>query len=275
MGCYPALSMRNREVVESPNNPAIRRLRALKRRSDDRLMLLEGFTLLEEALASGIKPLDVVLTPSASATARGRDLFARLDQPGAGRLRLLSERLLASISELEAGQGVLAVAARPDLGSREFLPGVPLVVVAVEIQNPGNLGALLRTAEAAGATGVYLTAGSADPLSAKALRGAMGSAFRLPLRRGLTPEEVCQALRQEGVATIATVAQTGLPYDCANLRGPVALFFGNEGAGLPPGLPERLDCQVHIPLASSVESLNISVAAGVLLFEAARQRRQL
>jgi RNA methyltransferase, TrmH family len=264
--------MERREVLQSRSNPSIRRIRDLKRRSDDELMLLEGFTLLEEALSCGIVPLETLLTPAASACARGRDLVARLES-AAQRPRQLDERLLASLSDLEAGQGVLAVARRPDFSTRAHLTGTPLIVAAVEVQNPGNLGALLRTAEAAGGTGAYLTPGTADPFSPKALRGAMGSAFRLPHRRGLSPAEICRQLRQDGVTTVATVAGAGVAYDRADFRGPVALFFGNEGAGLPQDLLERLDLQVHIPLAGPVESLNISVAAGVLLFEAARQRR--
>jgi TrmH family RNA methyltransferase len=146
------------------------------------------------------------------------------------------------------------------------------VVVAVGIQNPGNLGGLLRSAEAAGSTGVYLTEGTADPLSWKALRGSMGSAFRLPHLRGGDADATLESLRALGLKIVATVAQGGAPYTSVRFEDPTALVFGSEGPGLPPELLRRVDEQITIPLRPPVESLNVGVAAGIVLFEAARQR---
>ena len=152
--------------------------------------------------------------------------------------------------------------------------GVPLVVVAVGLQNPGNVGAVLRAAEAAGASGAYLTAGTADPLSWKAVRGAMGSAFRLPHVRGISADEVLARLRARGVTTLAAVAGEADAYDAADLTRPVALLLGREADGLSAALAARADRRITIPMAGRAESLNVAVAAGVLLFEAARQRAQ-
>jgi TrmH family RNA methyltransferase len=144
--------------------------------------------------------------------------------------------------------------------------------VAAGVQNPGNLGGLLRTAEAAGATGAILTAGCADPLSWKALRGSMGSAFRLPHLRGLAIGDALSALEARGIAVLATAADGERRYDEADLRGPVALVVGSEGAGLPAAVCRRAAARLRVPLAGPVESLNVGVAAALVLFEAARQR---
>ena len=150
--------------------------------------------------------------------------------------------------------------------------GVPLVLVAAGVQNPGNLGGLLRTAEAAGASGAYLADGCADPFSWKALRGSMGSAFRLPHVRRVSLEEALRRLAARGV-TVAAAAASGMPCDAADLSGPLALVVGPEGTGLPDDVIARAGLRVAVPMLSPVESLNVGVAAGVLLFEAARQRR--
>jgi TrmH family RNA methyltransferase len=168
---------------------------------------------------------------------------------------------------------LLALARRPLFDEERFFAGTPLVIVAAGIQDPGNLGALLRSAEAAGATGAYLTDGAADPFSWKALRGSMGSVFRLPHRRRIGTVEALARLRERGVRTVAADPGAAKAYHDADLRGPLAFLLGPEGSGLPATLAAQADLAVAIPMAPRVESLNVGVAAGVLLFEAARQRR--
>jgi len=259
-------------IIRSRTNPLVKRLRALKDRGADKdLALVEGFTLLEEALSAEVAVVEAALSPAAAASERGRALVARLDALGVP-VRNVEGAILSSLSETETSQGVLALARRPSFAEDAIYVGRPLVVVAAGLQNPGNVGALLRAAEAAGATGAYLTAGTADPQSWKALRGAMGSAFRLPHVRGLAAEEVLARLRGRGVATLAAVASGGERYDEVDLRRPVAFLLGEERAGLDAGLAGRADGRVTIPMGGRAESLNVAVAAGVLLFEARRQR---
>ena len=256
------------EIVRSGANPLVRKLRRLKEKADtEGLCLLEGPTLVEEALAAGLEIEAAAATPRCARSDRGGRLAEALGR----RLRLVEERLLTSLSEVETSQGLLALARRPAFSEDALFRGNPLLVVAVGIQDPGNLGGLLRTAEAAGATGAFLTEGTADPLSWKALRGSMGSAFRLPHVRGLPIDRVLHRLRSRGVDALATAA-AGRRYDAVDLKGPVALLLGNEGAGLPPGLRAGA---LAIPMRVPVESLNVGVAAGIILFEAARQRRTL
>jgi TrmH family RNA methyltransferase len=226
---------------------------------------------VEEALSAGIALEEVALSPRVAATAAGRRLAARLRGAGT-RVREVDESVLASLSELETSPGMMALARRPLFEEDTLYGGTPLIAVAMGIQNPGNLGGLLRTAEAAGATGLYLTDGSADPLSWKALRGSMGSALRFPHVRG-RPRDVLRRLRERGVRTIAaTTAPDAVAYHRTDLFGAVAFLFGPEGSGLPDDVVAVADLQVRIPMQPPVESLNVGVAAAVLLYEAARQR---
>src|SRR5204863_4805403 len=142
-----------------------------------------------------------------------------------------------------------ALARRPAFEEDAIYRDRPLVVVAAGLQNPGNVGAVLRAAEAAGATGAYLTAGTADPHSWKALRGAMGSAFRLPHLRGLAADEVMARLRRRGVVTLAAVASGGDRYDAVDLRRPVAFLLGEERGGLGADLARAAEGRVTIPMA--------------------------
>ena len=265
--------MHFRETVTSRSNPLVKRLRALLGDSArSGLAVLEGWKLVEEALAAGVEIMECAV---AAGVVEGPhpDLLARLEQRGAA-VRVLAPDVLAALSETQTSQGNLAIARRPAFDEEQIFHGTPLIVVGVGIQNPGNVGALLRTAEAAGATGAYLTAESADSMSWKALRGAMGSAFRVPHVSGFRVDEVLARAAAHRVATIATVASSdGDSYEAMDFTGPIAFLFGNEGAGLPADVAARADRRAAIPMAAPVESLNVAVAAGILLFEAARQRR--
>ena len=261
------------EVLTSRDNPLFKRLRALKRRAgaQEELLLIEGPRLLGEALDARLRVLEAAVAASRLADPALAPLLARLAAAGV-RPCAIKDRLLASLSEVETSQGVLALARRPALEADDAFSGTPLLLVGVGIQNPGNLGGLLRTAEAADATGAWLTEGCADPFSWKSLRGSMGSAFRLPQVRGLATEAILERLRARGVALLATDANGETRFDQADLRGPVALVVGAEGAGLGAAVLDRAARRLRIPLAPPVESLNVTVAGALVLYEAARQR---
>jgi TrmH family RNA methyltransferase len=264
------------EVIRSPRNPLVKRLRELRDATRaGETCLLEGPRLVLEALQAGVQVLEAVAAPRAERTPLGREALMALAGAGIAPRRVLDD-VLADLSETETSQGLLAVAARPRFETEALFEGTgqPLVLVALGVQNPGNLGGLLRTAEAAGATGAVLTAGTADPLSWKALRGSMGSALRLPHLRERNLSAVLDLLTARDLRLVATVARGGTPYDQADLRGPLALLLGNEAAGLPEEALARATLRITIPVRVPVESLNVGVAAGVLLFEAARQRRR-
>jgi TrmH family RNA methyltransferase len=259
------------ELVTSTANPLVRRMRALVARAGEDTCLVEGPRLLLEAIAANATILEVAVTLEAEADPRNISVFAALGARGLA-WRRFEPRLLASLSSLEHAQGILAILEKPHLRLDAAFAGTPLVLIAVGVQDPGNVGGLVRSAEAAGASGVLLTRGSADPFSWKALRGSMGSAFRLPLATGLTTQEAMALCHRHGLRTASAVAREGMAPREADLTGPLALLLGSEAAGLPDEIVAASDLRLTIPLCSPVESLNVGVAAGILLFEAARQR---
>ncbi len=264
--------MAPREVVKSRQNPLVKRLRALRERRGEQV-LLEGVTLVEEAALAGNRIVEVVAGPKAEKQERARRLLTRLATEGVP-VRWLDDAIVASLSELETSQGLLAIAERPRFEESALFRDPALIVVAVGIQNPGNLGALLRSAEAAAATGAILTAGCADAFSWKALRGSMGSAFRLPQIQGVEIAAALALLRKHGVAVAAASSAATTRYDAWDWRRPTALLLGAEGAGLPADVEAAADARIAIPMRDPVESLNVAAAGAVFLFEAARQRRR-
>jgi TrmH family RNA methyltransferase len=260
------------ETLRSRANPLYRRLRALRDKGKGSgLCLIEGPKLALEALGAGLALVEAAASPRAETTPAGARALAALRAQGVPVRRMAAE-LLASLSEAEASQGLVALAKRPRFELERVLRGTPLVLVIDGVQNPGNLGALLRSAEAAGASGALLTTGSADPLSWKALRGSMGSAFRLPHVGGLAIDAALETLAERGIRVLATASDGERRYDEADLRGPVAIVVGREGTGLAPAVARRASARLRIPLRAPVESLNVGVAGALVLFEAARQR---
>jgi TrmH family RNA methyltransferase len=264
------------DVIRSRSNPLVQRLRALKekgQRGAGGLVLLEGTRLVEEALGAGIEVIEAAASPRFGRASQDARLIEELARRRVA-VRRLDERLMGALSELQTSPGLLALARRPRFEEESLFRDVPLIVIAAGLQNPGNLGALLRSAEAAGATGAYLTDGTADPLSWKALRGSMGSAFRLPHARGLSAAAAIGRARARGLQVVATDAGGPVAYDEVDFRRPTAVVLGAEGSGLSDDLAAAADHRVAVPMQRPVESLNVGVAASVLLFEAARQRRR-
>jgi TrmH family RNA methyltransferase len=261
-----------KETLRSRANPLYKRLRTLKDKgAASGLCLIEGPKLALEATLAGLTLVEAAASPRAETTPAGTRALAALREHGVPVRRMAAE-LLASLSEAETSQGLIALAKRPVFEIEHVLRGTPLVLVVDGVQNPGNLGALLRSAEAAGATGALLTTGCADPLSWKALRGSMGSAFRLPHVGGLGIDAAIDTLAARGIRVLATASDGERRYDEADLRGPVAIVIGREGGGLSPAVKQRAAARLRIPLAAPVESLNVAVAAALVLYEARRQR---
>jgi len=189
---------------------------------------------------------------------------------------LLPDKLFASAVPSEAPQGIAALVRLPKFTLADALGGASagpqtLVLMVAGLQDPGNLGTLLRSAEAFGATGVLVTEGTVSPYNHKAVRAAAGSLFRLPVVRGMAAE-LMSALRGAGVRLLATSSHKGRPLPQARLDGPLAVILGGEGAGLPRHTLAAADEVIVIPHAERVESLNAGVAASIILYEAARQR---
>jgi TrmH family RNA methyltransferase len=261
-------------TITSRQNPLVTLCRAIARgRDPEGRILLDGPHLLEEALAAGLSIVDATFTAAALEAPDILQLAERLARSGTA-VHAVSEQVMHALSPVASPAGVVGVAARPATSLTAALETAPqLVLVGAGIQEPGNVGAMVRSAEAGGATGVVFTAGSADPFAWKALRGSMGSAFRVPVATELNVSAVLHEARTGGLRVIATVPRGARTMYEANLRGPLALLVGAEGAGLPPGLIETADETVTIPMRFPVESLNAAVATALLIYESQRQRR--
>jgi TrmH family RNA methyltransferase len=187
----------------------------------------------------------------------------------------LPDALFNSIVPSDAPQGVAALLKLPAFSSAQMLDRRsrgPLVVAA-GLQDPGNLGTILRSAEAFGAAGIFLTEGTVSPYNSKVLRGSAGSIFRLPFLQ-INSAELLPLLRAHGVRLLATSSHQGTPLPRISWTLPLAIFIGNEGAGLSRELTRQMDETLAIPQAEQVESLNAGVAASIVLYEAARAGRR-
>ena len=238
------------------------------------MFLAEGVHLAQEALRSGAEVELAVFSERLSTSEEGRSLRLALERAGIPHVEM-ADGVLDSIQDARSPQPVMLIAhrRRPAAGSGLERSQAPrLVVVAGGIQDPGNLGALLRTGDAAGATACCVTAGSADPYHPRAVRATSGAIFRLPVHVDSEPSLV-RRLREHGLHLIATDARSGVEYDHCDLTRCVAVLFGAEGPGLPSRLRDTVDEAVRIPLRTGVDSLSVGAAAAVVLFEAARQRR--
>ena len=237
---------------------------------DDGMMLLDGWHLLQDAADANIEIVTVAVTgapptPVEAAlleqVARQCDVFT------------VTTAVMDAMSPVRTPVGVVAIARRPTVTLPDLLrPEPALVVVAIDVQDPGNVGAMIRSAEAGGATGVLLAGASADPWGWKALRAAMGSTFRLPVQRVSATSRILGDLKKAGIALVATVPRGGAPPHRVDLRHATGLILGGEGPGLRKDVLGIADEQLSIPMRPPVESLNVAVAAALLVYEARRQR---
>jgi TrmH family RNA methyltransferase len=276
-----ALSAQDRlRRVEGRHNPLVKQLRQAFSRAeltDGGDCAIEGLRILEEAIRSGLRFSAVFFRESSLDRAE-----RLLPQIGAQvDTLLLPDALFDSLVPSESPQGVAALVRLKEFSLEDLTERLQVgpIVVLAGLQDPGNLGTILRSSEAFGSAGVVLGEGTVSPFNSKVVRGSAGSVFRLPVihSHGKDPkaklEEVTEKLRAKGVRLIATSSHKGTPLDQADLKGAIAVFFGNEGAGLPREVMARMDELVSIPHTAQVESLNAGVAASIVLYEAARQRK--
>ncbi len=259
--------------LTSRHHPLVATCRAIARgRDTTSRMLLDGPHLVEEALGSAIEIETAVLDTAFAASEEGEAILRGL---AGARVEVMTATrpVLEAMSPVAHPSGIVAIAKRPPTAVARALGGaLPLVVVGVDVQDPGNVGAIVRAAEAGGATGAIFCGASADPLGWKALRGSMGSALRLPLATASTAGEGIAAAKRAGLRVIAAVVRGGDPLHESDLTSPSVLLVGGEGGGLGPETIAAADAAVVIPMAPPVESLNVSVAAALLVYEARRQR---
>lgn len=229
---------------------------------------LEGLHLVEEALRADLHIEALLVADSGE---RHLPPLRKLLSPDLRLLRT-TDRLFSAVAGTESPQGIAALAVPPAWTLDDLLRTTALVVVIAGVQDPGNVGTIVRTAEAFGATGLIACRGAAHPLSPKSLRASAGSALRLPILSGLPPERVLSDLRTRRLRQLAACLTGDCAPQDAGFTAPTAVWIGSEGAGLPPDIETDTDARVRIPIAQAVDSLNAAIAAAVLLYEASRQR---
>lgn len=237
----------------------------------DRELLLDGLHLLFEAHASGIPIESAAFEHAVLEQPAVRSLAEALVASGVEVL-IVSRNVLEAMSPVKTPSGAVGMARRSMTTLTGALRRQPaLAVLAYDVQDPGNVGALMRAAEAAGATAFVACGATADPLGWKALRGSMGSALRLPIARAGIDDALGEC-RRAGIQIAALAPRRGDAFFTTDLRAPTALLVGSEGAGLPEDVGGRADRQISVPMQPPVESLNVAVAAALVLYEAFRQR---
>ncbi len=260
--------------VSGRHNPLLKDLRGVYAKgvlTEEGCYAIEGVRLMEEAIRSGTKFRAVFFSDSAAG------VMERLMSQIGRKVEalLVPSKLFKEVVTSETPQGVAALVYAKESSLEKVLLGdpSPMLVMAAGLQDPGNLGTILRSAEAFGAGGVLLGEGTVSLYNPKTVRATAGSIFRMPAIPTKLADAIPQ-LREHGVRLFATSSHKGTPLHQAQLSGPVSFFIGNEGAGLPRELEQQMDELVTIPQAATVESLNAGVAASIILYEAARQRRK-
>jgi TrmH family RNA methyltransferase len=259
-------------LIEGRHNALLKELRRAFSHADateDGYHAIEGVRMIEEAIRSGLRLKAVFFSKSAESRAE-----RLLPQLGAHvETILLPDKLFATAVATDTPQGIAALVRLKDFALEDVLQRAEFgPVLAIDgLQDPGNLGTILRSGEAFGAAGLVLGQGTVSPLNPKAVRASAGSVFRLPFANAELNSAI-EPMRERGLRLIATSSHKGVDVASANLAGPAVIFLGNEGAGLDRNLLSRMDELVAIPHSSQVESLNAGMAASIILYEVARQR---
>lgn len=274
------------ERIASRQNAIVKRFRDLARASSaSPEVLLDGAHLVEEAVACGV-PIEVAAISDRQPVGARSPLspLAQSVKRQGGRVLSVSNAVLAAMSPVQHPSGVVAIARakRSDIASvfashagaapHRSTVRAPLVVVLAGLQDPGNVGSIIRSCSAFGATGVVTIEGTANPFSWKALRGGMGATFHLQVAPGGTLLDVIAAAKHAGVPLLAAVPRGGTPLPEVDLRGPFAMIMGGEGAGIADTATAAAQRLITIPMQPPVESLNVATAAALILYEAVRQR---
>lgn len=252
--------------LQNPLVKSFRKLHSAKQRRLSEVFLLEGTHLLEEAIAINY-PLETVLC-----TPEWQSLHEKLWEAicqQATRVEIVSREILVAIATTVVPDGVVATARR---NQQQVVPYTGIGLALETLQDPGNLGTIIRTAAAAGASGLWMSEDCVDLDNPKVLRASAGQWFRLPMRVSADLTATVGEAQQAGMQVVATLPTAELSYWQVDWRYPSLILLGNEGAGLSDRLAAMADLQVRIPLSSGVESLNVAIAAALLLYEARRQR---
>ncbi|MBI5191535.1 MAG: RNA methyltransferase [Nitrospirae bacterium] len=265
----------SKEIISSRSNKVIKYLKSLglgRNRQKEGRFLIEGVRMVEEAIDLHGCVLKVIVTPQGMQNQRATYIVSAAREKGVEVL-WVADRVIDYISETKTNQGVMALVQPKEFSEDDLEKGsVPVIVVAHLLQDPGNLGTIVRVAEAAGIGGVVTTPGTVDFYNPKALRATMGSIFRLPNIRVDSLEGFVERFRAKGYQVAAAMVSAKVRYFDLDYGKPTIILLGQEGAGLPAEASALADRQITIPMATMMDSMNVSSAASVILYEAVRQR---
>lgn len=263
------------QKITSRENQKLKLARKIRDGRQDNFIFIEGLRLAEEALSSNLDISEIFVSESFSKMERGQDFLRKNQISG---LFEVSEQIFNSLSDTKHSQGIILISNKPETGKsviENYLQNdkrrFPLIVLLHQINNPSNLGAILRSCEAAGISGVILTKDSTDVFSPKALRGAMGASFRLPVWTGADYFEALLWAKQGNLISVCADINSEKSYTKIDWQSPRLLIFGSEAHGLSSKEREKVDESLIIPMEKPVESLNLAVACSIILFEAKRQ----
>ncbi|MDQ4025819.1 MAG: RNA methyltransferase [Actinomycetota bacterium] len=262
------------ELISSPGNPLLKRIRKLRRRKQrdaEGALFVEGIAPVWQALDSGAEVEVVVVAPHLLTSEGARELVGGLPERGI-RVVSVTGEAFAAVAEREHPAGLGAIVQTPRPALRDVAVGGSSLVVALhEVGNPGNLGTIVRTADAAGAAGVVVTGTSADPWDPASVKASMGTVFSTPVV-ATSLEELLAWAREGGLPVVATSERGAVDVWEAALPAVCVLLFGSEATGLPPDVLAGADLSVRIPQVGAASSLNLAVAAGILIYESRRGR---
>lgn len=266
------------EIITSPHNPIIKlaaSLKQKKRRDETGLFIAEGIRLVEEAAGSDWNAHTLIVTDEISRSSRVQNIIVNLENKGC-RILEVPFKIYERISDTDQPQGIMLLMEKRFSDFNTFSYQAPPMFAILDcVQDPGNVGTLIRTADAAGCTAVIMTKGCADLFSGKTMRSSMGSVFHLPIYLEMSLLDIIKFVQNHGIKLIATSLESSDIYYKADFTKAIALVFGNEGNGISRELLDSSECRLHIPIIGLAESLNVGAAAAVILFEAVRQRAQL
>lgn len=257
--------------ITSASNERIKHARRVRDGREPGLIFIEGVRLAEEAVRSGLI-IDTCFVVQCEES-RQSDLLAQFTSQNVS-VQFTTPEVLSALSDTVQSQGIILLAQRPMLSASVLSEASETLFLALDrVQDPGNMGTLIRTAEAAGVGGIVALGGSVDVFSPKVLRSSMGSAFRLPILANATSEQLISLRESHGLKIVAAAGEGEIDYTDYDWQQPTLLLLGNEGRGVDAALMQQCDARLRIPLLNGVESLNVAAAGAVMLFEAARQRR--
>jgi TrmH family RNA methyltransferase len=264
-------------MITSKSNSKINEIRLLKQakyRHARGEYFIEGVRLVEEALQQAAPVRKIAYSQRLEKTGRGAELLstARRKIPEVEWL-YVSDEVLGTLSDTQSHQGVLAVLEKKERSWEELWQREGIIILLYELQDPGNLGTIFRVADAGGAAGLILGQGAMDPYNPKVVRASMGSLFRVPFLINQDLEDCLRKLRSRGYQIWATTLRSDRSLWAVDFSRPAAVLFGQEGAGLSKDLVAAADGSFTIPMSPSAESLNVAMAAGLVIYEAWRQKR--